>query len=149
MDAPKKVSLFHLPCSRDRPAGLKWMESMPGGSAVTALPSDIAFGSVPMFSVKEARASVDAKNASAARAVAAISKRRLPAPSYCRGSMALTCPSEVQGQVHAEGEVRRVGGEAHAHREVERGDRRHPHAEAEVQHRRRLAGRLARLRSSV
>src|SRR5881275_3263157 len=88
---------------RASPAGLKWIASMPGGSAVTALPSDIAIGLVPRFSVNAARASPCASSASAAAASA-------------RECCDITAPrsSEMQRHVHAEGEVRRVGGEADA-----------------------------------
>src|SRR3954465_4507374 len=52
--APKIVSERVSDLILARPAGLKWIESRPGGSAVTALPSDIATGLTARFSVNAA-----------------------------------------------------------------------------------------------
>src|SRR5512139_2244501 len=110
------------------------MASSPGGSAVTALPSDMATGLVPMPSTKAAWAG-SAGTASAPAAHAARPRRPARRRIAC-DVMALA--SEAQRHVHAEGEVGAVGAQADAHREVDRGERRGAHAQPQVEHGRGL-----------
>jgi len=49
-----RLAVKVLPVMRARPAGLKWIDSTPGGSAVTALPSDMATGLARRLSVRAA-----------------------------------------------------------------------------------------------
>src|SRR5574343_2007319 len=106
--AAKMVSDFCLPGRRLRPAGLKWIESWPLGSAVTALPSDIATGLVARLSVSAAWAGAGsaAAEASAARRIVS-------------GSMPA---SEVQRHAQREREVRRIVGQADRGVQVQRSE---------------------------
>src|SRR5471032_2826501 len=87
IEATKLWMLSLSPVSRARPAGLKWIEAMPGGSAVTALPSAMATTLVVRFSVSAARApdgdsaQHSAAAAHADRAAAALRRGRVFGPS--------------------------------------------------------------------
>src|SRR4051794_25751954 len=85
-DAPKIVSERVFCVILDSPAGLKWIESRPGGSAVTALPSDIATGLTARLSVRAACAGAApsaASDAAAASAVRAKKDRRRAGVVVC------------------------------------------------------------------
>src|SRR5471032_2610250 len=133
IEAPNMWKLSLSPVSRARPAGLKWIEAMPGGSAVTALPSAMATTLVVRFSVSAARApdgdsaQHSAAAAHADRAAAALRRGRVFGPSGVRRVRML----DIERQVHA-------------HRQVGRGLRGHAVAQAQVQDAGGLHGGLGR-----
>src|ERR1700760_3109953 len=148
--APKIVSERVSAWILARPAGLKWIESRPGGSAVTALPSDIATGLTARFSVSAACAGSAPSAPAAARADSAMRAGRVGRGGRWRAARVVGVTimgserREGQRHVQPEAEVRRVDCQADACGEVDRRLRVQADAEAEVQDRRDLHRRRAR-----